>query len=104
MGLAVSELQRQAAENHSKVQRQLDGFDRKLQEKRGKEIVKWGVVGWLVTVGWFLKYFCCFKKKFRERISESGGAFFFLKMKYLFFGSFGMECVFPQGREDVETL
>jgi len=32
VGLAVSELQRQAAENHGKVQRQLDGFDRKLQE------------------------------------------------------------------------
>lgn len=77
MGLAVSELQRQAAENHGKVQRQLDGFDRKLQEKRGKEMVKCGG-GWVVGyVGWFLKSFCCFKKKFRERISESGGAFFF---------------------------
>lgn len=57
MGLAVSELQRQAAENHSKVQRQLDGFDRKLQEKGEGNGEMWGgwVVGWLVTVGWFLK-------------------------------------------------
>ena len=62
------------------------------------------MVGWLVTIGWFLKYFCCFKKKFRERISESGGAFFFLENEVSIFGSFGMECVFPQGREDVETL
>lgn len=49
MGLAVSELQRQAAENHSKVQRQLDGFDRKLQEKRGgKEGSGENRGGWVV--------------------------------------------------------
>ena len=41
----MSELQRQHAENHSKVQRQLDGFDRKLQE-----VVKGGVGGFMV--GW----------------------------------------------------
>lgn len=53
MGLAVSELQRQAAENHSKVQRQLDGFDRKLQDKKGEgngEMGGW-LGGWLRLVG-----------------------------------------------------
>ena len=77
MGLAVSELQRQAAENHGKVQRQLDGFDRKLQEKRGKEMVKCGG-GWVVGYGWLVsEVFLLLQEKFRERISESGGAFFF---------------------------
>ena len=53
VGLAVSELQRQHAENHSKVQRQLDGFDRKLQDVffffSGGSGEGWGggVYGWL---------------------------------------------------------
>ena len=60
VGLAVSELQRQHAENHSKVQRQLDGFDRKLQDVFfffREEVVKGGVGGFMVGwVGWLVPH------------------------------------------------
>ena len=61
--------------------------------------------GWVVGYGWLVsEVFLLLQEKIQGKNFGKWRCVFFLKMKYLFFGSFGMECVFPQGREDVETL